>query len=542
MKLLLILQLGCLCHGDPYIHKLAGKCSFSLRMRGNGGSDVAALPTDSTDVLLEQMCRDLDCGSIYRVNRSNSPNTTCLHGCSYRNGRLHNCSQSEGGNCTGIAEAICGHQAVRLAAGADRCAGRVELWTEAGWGTVCDDHWDLRDADVVCGQLGCGYALSVAGQGGPFAPGRGPIHLDELNCTGGEENLWTCPAAQGENDCGHKEDAGVVCSERRAVRLSGGLDRCSGKVEVHRNGSWGNVCDNCWNKKLASMVCSMLRCGTEPLKFSQFLPPLALNDGPLWFYLCGRNMQSLWECKEVVNPPNLCVTSKASGVICNGSLGFLVATTATVTNATVSTTLTTAMCPGPRGANSIVPSEGLRAYGLLSTIALAFLLVVVLVTNLVICCHYRRRHAMRQQTRTSPQPTAEHHNNYQCAFDLVKVTANPVQTKAPEPTEELVVAEAQYATVSESSRDSFSTSSTSSGECHESTKSGYVMVLPGPASVVYNAFSAADLSHSEDQVHPGQTTNLQNLGDQDDGPIYSPVCPNQDSSSEDDYDDIGSLQ
>ncbi|XP_040045322.2 T-cell differentiation antigen CD6-like isoform X4 [Gasterosteus aculeatus] len=603
MKLLLILQLGCLCHGVPYIHKLAGKCSFSLRMPGN--SDVAALPADSTDVLLEQMCRDLDCGSIYAVNGTNSPpNATCFHGCLYRDGRLHNCSESVGGNCTGVAEVICGHQAVRLAAGADRCAGRVELWADGRWGTVCDDQWDLRDAHVVCGQLGCGYALSVAGQGGPFPPGRGPIHLDELNCTGREKNLWSCPAAQGEQDCGHKEDAGVVCSERRAVRLTGGSDRCSGKVEVHRNGSWGNVCDNCWNKQLASMVCSMLGCGTEPLKFSQFLPPLVFNDGPQWFYQCDQNTQSLWECKETVNSANLCVTSKASGVICNGSLGFHAATTPTMTNVAVATTLTT-------GAPSLVPSEGLRAYGLLGTVALALLLVVVLITNSVICCHYRRRHAMLlQQTHASPRPSAEHHNSYQCAVDLVKVTANPEQTEevppntryiwtqlssaestsvdtdyeqyeqsdekpvplstfrnsrryradvnpltsleglceeCPEPTEELMaVPEAQYTTVSKSSRDSFSTSSTSSGECYENTKN-YVMVLPDPglgqSSAVYDVFSPADLTPSEGPVHPGQTTNLnQSSGDEDEGPIYSPVSPDQDSSSEDDYDDIGSLQ
>lgn len=74
-----------------------------------GNSDVAALPADSTDVLLEQMCRDLDCGSIYAVNGTNSPpNATCFHGCLYRDGRLHNCSESVGGNCTGVAEVICG--------------------------------------------------------------------------------------------------------------------------------------------------------------------------------------------------------------------------------------------------------------------------------------------------------------------------------------------------------------------------------------------------------------------------------------------------
>lgn len=107
-----------------------------------------------------------------------------------------------------------GHHLVRLAGGSDRCAGRVELWENGSWGTVCDDEWDLEDAHVVCGQLGCGYALNVTGQGGSFLPGRGPIHLDELNCTGKEENLWDCPGRREETDCGHKEDAGVICSGR----------------------------------------------------------------------------------------------------------------------------------------------------------------------------------------------------------------------------------------------------------------------------------------------------------------------------------------
>ncbi|XP_014832978.1 PREDICTED: antigen WC1.1-like [Poecilia mexicana] len=105
-----------------------------------------------------------------------------------------------------------GHQSVRLEGHEDQCAGRVEVWKDGNWGTVCDDRWDLREAKVVCAQLGCGTALRVTGQNGLFPPGSGPIHLEELNCTGNEQNLWFCPGVQENSDCGHKEDAGVVCS------------------------------------------------------------------------------------------------------------------------------------------------------------------------------------------------------------------------------------------------------------------------------------------------------------------------------------------
>lgn len=107
--------------------------------------------------------------------------------------------------------------------GSSPCAGRVEMLERDRWGSICDDNWDLQDGHVVCGQLGCGWAIQVL-PGLYFPPGQGPIHRDLVNCSGDEAFLWDCPGLLGRNYCGHKEDAGVVCSGQwEALGDAGGM-------------------------------------------------------------------------------------------------------------------------------------------------------------------------------------------------------------------------------------------------------------------------------------------------------------------------------
>ena len=99
-------------------------------------------------------------------------------------------------------------------------SGRLEVYYQGQWGTVCDDGFDSNAAMVVCRQLGLNAIGAMAVSTVVFGQGVGIIWLDDVNCNGSEPNIDSCfHDTWGIHNCGHHEDVGVICPSEYNIFL-----------------------------------------------------------------------------------------------------------------------------------------------------------------------------------------------------------------------------------------------------------------------------------------------------------------------------------
>ncbi|XP_078665945.1 scavenger receptor cysteine-rich domain-containing protein DMBT1-like [Branchiostoma floridae x Branchiostoma belcheri] len=229
--------------------------------------------------------------------------------CGHSGRGIHNCEHGED------AGVVC-EQGIRLVSGGSTSSqGRVEVFHDGLWGTVCNNSWGLSDADVVCRQLGYPGATDARVRAA-FGQGTGPIWLDNVTCNGSEATISACGHnGWGIHDCEHGEDAGVVCEQ--GIRLvSGGSTSSQGRVEVFHNGLWGTVCDDEWGLSDAHVICRQLGYlgATEALRSAAF----GQGTGPIWLdkVTCDGSEATISNCGHDGWGIHNCEHGEDAGVVC----------------------------------------------------------------------------------------------------------------------------------------------------------------------------------------------------------------------------------
>nr|XP_025140764.1 antigen WC1.1-like isoform X3 [Bubalus bubalis] len=224
------------------------------------------------------------------------------------------------GLCVLLLGTVVGGQALelRLKDGAHRCEGRVEVKHQGEWGTVNDLKWSLKDASVVCRQLGCGAAIGFPG-GAYFGPGLGSIWLLYISCEGVESTVSDCRHSDIKdyrNDgYSHYWDAGVVCSG--FVRLAGGDEPCSGRVEMYSGEAWIPVSDGNFTLPTAQVICAELGCGKAVSV--QGHEHFRESSARVWAeeFRCEGEEPELRVCPRVPCPGGTCQHSGSAQVVCS---------------------------------------------------------------------------------------------------------------------------------------------------------------------------------------------------------------------------------
>ncbi|XP_025100428.1 scavenger receptor cysteine-rich type 1 protein M130-like isoform X3 [Pomacea canaliculata] len=241
---------------------------------------------------------------------------TSLAQCQYPGLYRHNCDHSED---VGVMCNFTQELKARVVGGRAE-SGRLEIFYDGTWNTVCGDGFGQKEALVACRMLGFNSTTAVAVVTIKYGAGSGPILLDNLQCVGNETSLEQCEySGLYRHSCGHWQDVGVMCNitQQMSARVVGGTAD-AGRLEILYDGTWNTVCDIGFGHEEALVACRMLGFNSTTAVVVRS-GKYGAGSGPVLFseLQCVGNETSLAQCTHLGLYTHICKHWQDVGVMCN---------------------------------------------------------------------------------------------------------------------------------------------------------------------------------------------------------------------------------
>ena len=196
------------------------------------------------------------------------------------------------------------NESVRLVDGTSN-TGRLEIYINEEWVTVCSSIWTNLNTRLACKQLGFpgGRSMYTVNQ----TSYHRRIGVSNIQCTGDETTLLQCshdPFFHIDASCDHKRDVFLrcVCDDcddyipRDNVRLADGTS-ISGRLEIFSPGlGWGGVCSSDWTTSNTRVACRQLgfldEAGAYQPNHRQSITLVSFRVS------CSGNENSLFDCRH----------------------------------------------------------------------------------------------------------------------------------------------------------------------------------------------------------------------------------------------------
>ena len=186
---------------------------------GMKGASLDGQPVCSTTGKNEitALCREAGFANGFPVPPLNPDQVATGFTLSCEHGNLAACTRTVCTDQPAVRLECLGELKVQLVGSSDPTMGNV-LYDR---GLICDDSWDLQDADVVCKELGFPGALNATTHS-YFGPIETPLQASQeafvpykatgVQCTGDEESLAACSLTSSVECYPKVELAGVMCN------------------------------------------------------------------------------------------------------------------------------------------------------------------------------------------------------------------------------------------------------------------------------------------------------------------------------------------